>query len=99
MKVFEYVKGATITGRADPGSAVELKLKVATPYGQGLYSNETVAGPDGRYSFIVPYHTSSSLFVKTDAVYSITGSSLSTSVAVPESAVLGGATIRASGVE
>jgi dolichyl-diphosphooligosaccharide--protein glycosyltransferase len=96
VKVFEYVKGATITGRADPGSTVELKLKIATTYGQGMYYNETKAGPDGQYSFVVPYYTSSSSFVKTDAAYSIAGGSLSASVAVPESAVLNGATIQAS---
>jgi oligosaccharyl transferase (archaeosortase A-associated) len=94
VKVFEYVKGATISGRADPGSTVELKLKIATPYGQWMYSNDTEAGTDGLYSFVVPYHTSSSLFVRTDDFYSITCGSLSTSVAVPESAVLGGATIQ-----
>jgi dolichyl-diphosphooligosaccharide--protein glycosyltransferase len=94
VKVFEYVKGATITGRADAGSTVELKLKVATTYGQGVYGGDTEAGPDGRYSFIVPYDTSSSSFVRTDAAYSITSGSLSMSVAVPESAVLNGATIQ-----
>jgi len=95
VKVFEYVEGATITGRADPGSTVEIRLNIATIYGQGAYRNDTVASPDGRYSFTVPYHTSSDLFVKTDAAYQIAGGSVSTSVAVPESAVLDGATIEA----
>jgi len=95
VKVFEYVKGATITGMADPGSTVELNLKISTPYGQGTYHNDTEAGPDGLYSFVVPYYTSSSSFVKTDAAYSIAVGSLSTSVAVPESAVLNGTTIQA----
>ncbi len=93
VKVFEYVEGATITGRADPGSTVEIKLKLATTYGQGEYCNDTVAGPDGRYSFTVPYPTSSDMYVKTDSAYHIDGGSVSTSVAVPESAVLDGATI------
>ncbi len=95
VKVFEHVKGATITGMADPGSNVEVRLKVMTPYGQGVYSNNTVAGPDGRYAFVVPYSTSSAAYVRTDAAYTITAGSASSGVAVPESAVLGGATIRA----
>jgi dolichyl-phosphooligosaccharide-protein glycotransferase len=95
VKVFEYVQGANITGKAPPGSAVELKLKIASQYGQGIYYQVTEAGPDGRYVFIVPYPTSSTSFIKTDDSYYITQGSNSTRVAVPDSSVTSGGTIEA----
>lgn len=96
VMVLEYVKGAMITGKVDPGSTVELRLKLASPYGQRTYYSHTEAGPDGRYAFVAPYPTSSSSFIKTGVAYSITCGSFSSRVEVPESAIVGGDTIQAS---
>jgi oligosaccharyl transferase (archaeosortase A-associated) len=95
VKVFEYVKGANITGKAPPGSIVELKLKIASQYGQSTYYQHAEAGPDGRYVFIVPYPTSTTSFIKTDDSYYIATGSTAARVAVPESAVLSGGSIEA----
>ncbi|AFC98953.1 putative membrane oligosaccharyl transferase, required for N-linked glycosylation [Methanocella conradii HZ254] len=95
VMVFEYVKGATITGRAAPGSTVELRLKLASPYGQRTYYSQTMAGPDGQYAFVVPYPTSSSSFIKTGAAYTITSGSTSSEAEVPESAIKDGHVIQA----
>jgi len=95
VKVFEYVKGAVVTGKAAPGSEVGIRLNLSTPYDVRNYVNSTLAGPDGRYAFVVPYATSSGGFVATGSAYIVTSGVTSASVIVPESAVLSGETVPA----
>ena len=56
VKVFEYVKGARIEGKASDGSIVLIATNVTTSQGREfVYSQRTVA--NGSYVFIVPYST------------------------------------------
>lgn len=94
VKVFEYVKGATILGNATPGSNVELKLKISSPFGNKTYYQFTTANSDGKYTFIVPYPTSdSSYMIKTGPSYNITTGTVTKQVELPLNAVEDGDTI------
>ena len=95
VKVFEYVKGADITGKADPGSIVDLSLPISYPNGEDSYYLTETAGPDGSYSFTVPYPTSGASFVTTGPQYTITWGSSTAHAVVPESAIDNGSTITA----
>ncbi len=56
FKAFEVVTGANLQGRTAPGETVWLRLTVQTNAGRRfLYERQSVAGPDGRFSFVVPY--------------------------------------------
>jgi len=56
VKVFEYVKGARIEGRAPDGSIVAIVTNVTTNQGREfIYSQTTIS--NGSYKFIVPYST------------------------------------------
>jgi dolichyl-diphosphooligosaccharide--protein glycosyltransferase len=56
VKVFEYVKGARIEGRAPNGSIVEIATNVTTNQGRKfIYSQRAISS--GSYEFIVPYST------------------------------------------
>jgi asparagine N-glycosylation enzyme membrane subunit Stt3 len=59
VRIFELVPGATLVGRAAPGTEVEARLDLAsTQDGAALeYRQSTVAGEDGRYRLTVPYAT------------------------------------------
>ncbi len=55
-KVFEFVAGAQIVGRAAPGARVRLSLPVRTNRDREfVYTAERVADRAGRYAFRVPY--------------------------------------------
>ena len=98
VKVFQYVKGATIEGNASPGAKVEISLGVATPYGNETYYSSTTADPAGAYSFTVPYPTSGvSGIVQTGSAYIITSGASSISVQVSQDAADNGGTINAGG--
>ena len=96
VKVFEYVKGARISGKAVPGSSVELRLNVTAPDGGHVYYSMATAGADGAYSFTVPYPTSSTVgIVKTGDAYTIKSGSSSIQVRVSASAVDNGEAVMA----
>jgi dolichyl-diphosphooligosaccharide--protein glycosyltransferase len=57
VKVFEYVKGATIRGYTLPGTRVEISTNVKTNQNREFgYKQETVS-KDGSFEFVVPYST------------------------------------------
>ncbi len=59
VKLFERVRGARITGRARPGSAVTASIRLRTPVGRDLdFACAARAGADGRFRILVPYRTS-----------------------------------------
>jgi dolichyl-diphosphooligosaccharide--protein glycosyltransferase len=94
VKVFEYVKGATIKGTASPGARLELRINVTKPDGDSVYYSTATAGPDGAYSFTVPYPTSGTVgVVITGAAYDISSGASSIQVQVPAGAVENGETI------
>jgi len=88
VKVFEYVKGATINGTATPGADVTIRLNVTMQDGDHAYYASTTAGADGSYSFTVPYPTSATVgTTKTGAAYLLTSGASSAEVQVPAPAV------------
>ncbi len=96
VKVFEYVNGARITGKANPNAVVELRLNITSPNGDKTYYERTTADQHGAYIFTVPYPTSdSSMPVKTGDAYTVTSGLASTKVQVSSDAVNAGATITA----
>ena len=56
VKVFEYIKGARIEGRAPDGSIVVIATNITTNQGREfVYSQITIS--NGSYEFVVPYST------------------------------------------
>jgi dolichyl-diphosphooligosaccharide--protein glycosyltransferase len=61
FRAFELVSGARITGTAEPGREVKLRLNVKTNAGRRfLYERETRADQQGRFELVVPYATGES---------------------------------------
>lgn len=56
VKVFEYVKGANITGRAPPNTTVTLTNTIKTNIGRNISYSQTTSS-NGTYTFTVPYST------------------------------------------
>ncbi|MCQ1535193.1 oligosaccharyl transferase, archaeosortase A system-associated [Methanosarcina sp. KYL-1] len=58
VKIFEYVKGAKITGTASPNEKVTINTPILTNQGRTFeYSQSTIADASGNYEFTVPYST------------------------------------------
>jgi dolichyl-phosphooligosaccharide-protein glycotransferase len=58
VKIFEYVKGAKITGTASPNETVKISTTILTGQGRAFeYSQSTTSDSQGRYEFTVPYST------------------------------------------
>jgi asparagine N-glycosylation enzyme membrane subunit Stt3 len=58
-KVFEYVAGARVVGRAAPGERIRATLSVRTNRRREFsYTSHAVASGDGRYEFRFPYANS-----------------------------------------
>ncbi len=58
--LFEVLPGASLQGRAAPGSWVVASLELDTPFRKGVWWEDLArAGPDGRFSMTVPYPTGS----------------------------------------
>jgi len=94
VKVFEYVKGARISGTASPGAVVKAGLNVTFGDGERTYYASTVAGADGSFSFTVPYPTSATAGTTSTAqAYVLTSGASSVEVRVPASAVDSGAAV------
>ncbi|AKB29880.1 Oligosaccharyl transferase [Methanosarcina siciliae T4/M] len=58
VKIFEYVKGANITGIASPNETIKISTAILTGQGRTFeYSQSTTSDSEGRYEFTVPYST------------------------------------------
>ncbi|WP_292379759.1 oligosaccharyl transferase, archaeosortase A system-associated [Methanosarcina sp. UBA289] len=58
VKIFEYVKGAKITGTASSNETVKISTTILTGQGRTFeYTQSTTADSQGRYEFTVPYST------------------------------------------
>ena len=58
VKIFEYVKGANITGTASPNETVKISTTIVTGQNRTFdYSQSTTSDSQGRYEFTVPYST------------------------------------------
>ncbi len=58
VKIFEYVKGAKIIGKTEPGIKVTLSTEIETNQGRKfIYKKNTEVTEDGNFEFIVSYST------------------------------------------
>jgi len=99
-KIFEFVKGANITGRAPPNSSVTISNTIKTNIGRTFqYSQTTTSFPDGTYVFTVPYSTTGPIAgetnfdTKPEGPYTVTAGNVTKHVDVGERDVLDGGTL------
>ncbi|MCL5260552.1 MAG: oligosaccharyl transferase, archaeosortase A system-associated [Gammaproteobacteria bacterium] len=98
-KIFEKVRGATISGRAADGSNISLSLQLETKYGRKFIYAETVIAKNGHYNFIVPYPTEKmygdgyEYDIMPITKYSLNTGNKVIEVSVPEKAVMQGSVI------
>jgi dolichyl-diphosphooligosaccharide--protein glycosyltransferase len=96
VKVFEFVKGANITGRAPPDSTVTLTSTIKTNIGRTIQYSQTTTSSNGTYTFTVPYSTLGAIPGETQfdtmpaEPYIITAGSISKQIDISEEDVLEG---------
>ncbi|MFZ3059825.1 MAG: oligosaccharyl transferase, archaeosortase A system-associated [Candidatus Methanoperedens sp.] len=97
-KIFEYVKGAKITGSAPVNATVTLTNNIRTNIERTIPYSQTTSS-DGTYEFIVPYSTLGPITGETQFVtrptgpYTVTVGNVSKQIDVSEKDVLEGGTI------
>ncbi|WNY26525.1 STT3 domain-containing protein [Methanolapillus ohkumae] len=103
VKIFEYVKGATVSGNAAPNSTVTISVPIQTNQGRTFtYSQTTTVDANGHYVFTVPYSTTgpiagqTNFAVKPTGSYTVSHDGVTSTVAVSEQAVLTGQTVSVS---
>ncbi|MDP4228701.1 MAG: oligosaccharyl transferase, archaeosortase A system-associated, partial [Bacteroidota bacterium] len=101
VKIFEYVKGANITGTTSPNDTVKLSTTVRTGQGRNFgYTQSTTADSQGRYTFTVPYSTEGPIAGETNfdtapsGPYVLSYGNTTKEVRVSEEAVLKGEEIK-----
>ena len=101
VKIFEYVKGAKITGTASPNETVNINTTILTGQERTFdYSQSTTSDSQGRYEFTVPYSTEGPIPGETQfdtaptGAYVITYGDTTREVRVSEEAVLNGEEIK-----
>ncbi|HOW14592.1 oligosaccharyl transferase, archaeosortase A system-associated [Methanosarcina sp.] len=101
IKIFEYVKGAKITGTASPDEAVNINTTILTGQGRTFdYSQSTTSDSEGRYEFTVPYSTDGPISGETQfdtapaGAYVISYGDTTKEVRVSEEAVLNGEEVK-----
>ncbi|MCZ7404771.1 MAG: oligosaccharyl transferase, archaeosortase A system-associated, partial [Candidatus Methanoperedens sp.] len=97
-KIFEYVKGAKITGRAQPNTTVTLTNTIKTNIGRTVSYSQTTSS-NGTYEFTVPYSTlgpisgETQFDTKPTGPYTVTMGNVSKQIDVGEKDVLEGNTL------
>ncbi|GLI15120.1 oligosaccharyl transferase [Methanosarcina thermophila MST-A1] len=101
VKIFEYVKGANITGTASPNETVKISATILTGQGRTFeYTQSTTADSQGRYEFTVPYSTEGPIEGETQfdtapvGPYVVSYGNTTKEVRVSEEAVLNGEEIK-----
>ncbi len=100
VKIFEYVKGAKITGTAPPNSTATLSIRILTNQGRTFeYAQTATATPDGTVTLIAPYSTDGPMSIEDGGtrfdtapagMYTVTIAGMSHQVSVAEDDVLTG---------
>jgi dolichyl-diphosphooligosaccharide--protein glycosyltransferase len=94
-KIFEYVKGARITGNASPNTTVTLTNTIKTNIGRTVPYSQTTTS-NGTYVFIVPYSTlgpipgETQFDTKPAGAYTVTAGNISKQIDISEKDVLEG---------
>jgi dolichyl-diphosphooligosaccharide--protein glycosyltransferase len=101
VKIFEYVKGAKITGTASPNETVNINTTILTGQGRTFeYSQSTTSDSEGGYEFTVPYSTEGPIPGETQfdtapaGAYVVSYGDTTKEVRVSEEAVLNGEEIK-----
>jgi dolichyl-diphosphooligosaccharide--protein glycosyltransferase len=101
VKIFEYVKGAKITGTASSNETVKVDTTIRTGQGRTFdYSQSTTADAQGRYEVTVPYSTEGPIAGQThfdtapSGPYVLSYGNTTKEVRVSEEAVLKGEEIK-----
>ncbi|MCZ7395939.1 MAG: oligosaccharyl transferase, archaeosortase A system-associated [Candidatus Methanoperedens sp.] len=90
VKIFEYVPGATLSGRAGDGE-VKVTLNVMTNQGRTFVYTQRAVAMNGNYEIKVPYSTQGGKYgTKPSGDYIIQNANVSKMVAVSEQDVLDG---------
>lgn len=98
VKVFEYVKGAKITGTAPPNTIVTLTNTIKTNIGRTVSYSQTTSS-NGTYAFTVPYSTlgpipgETQFDTKPSGPYTVTLGNVSKQIDISEKDVLEGRTV------
>jgi len=99
VKVFEFVKGAKITGRAPANSQVTLTTTIKTNIGRTFQYSQTTTASNATYIFTVPYSTEGPIAgetnfdTKPEDKYTVTAENVTMKVDVQEKDVLNGGTV------
>ncbi|MBC2697603.1 MAG: oligosaccharyl transferase, archaeosortase A system-associated [ANME-2 cluster archaeon] len=99
VKIFEFVNGATISGKAPDGATVKISNSIMTNQGRLFTYRQTATVENGTYSFVVPYSTLGPIPDETNfdtrptGPYTITAVDVSKTVDVAEQDVLDGGTV------
>ena len=101
IKIFEYVKGAKITGTAPPNETVKISARILTGQGRTFdYLQSTTSDSEGRYQFTVPYSTDGPMPGQTrfdtapSGPYALSYGDTTKEVRISEEAVLNGEEIK-----
>jgi oligosaccharyl transferase (archaeosortase A-associated) len=95
IKIFEYVKGAAITGKASPDETVLLSGSVVTNQERTFeYVQEVKADNNGGFEFTVPYSKESRYETRLSNGYMIKYGNSSISIDVSENDIIRGNTIK-----
>jgi dolichyl-diphosphooligosaccharide--protein glycosyltransferase len=91
VKIFEYVPGATLSGKTSADGDVKVTLNIVTNQGRTfVYTLQTKAN-NGRYEIKVPYSTQGSKYgIKPTSDYIIQNANTSRAVSVSEEDVMEG---------
>jgi oligosaccharyl transferase (archaeosortase A-associated) len=98
VKVFEFVKGAKITGRAPPESTVTIANTIQTNIGRKVQYKQVISS-NGTYELIVPYSTlgpisgQTQFDTKPTGAYTVTAGNVSKQVEISEKDVLEGGNV------
>ncbi len=101
VKIFEYVKGANVTGTASPNETVKLSTKIVTGQKRAFeYSQSTTSDSNGRFVLTVPYSTEGPISGETQfdsapsGPYKLSYGSTTKEVRVSEESVLKGEEVK-----
>lgn len=90
VKIFEYVPGAILSGRAMDGD-VKVTLDIMTNQRRAYTYTQTTIARNGKYEIIVPYPTSGSRYeTRSSADYTVQIGNISKTAAVRETDVIEG---------
>ena len=89
FKVFEYVRGAVVSGRASPGAPIHLALRLRSNRGRLItYTASVTASGSGEFAIRVPYATTGNPGLsKIEGSYTIRCGDRAIAVSIDEAAV------------